>query len=146
MFCFPIDTSMKSFITWLSNFLYLFPDWYIHETSFACNEELRHPRVKKPQNTWISFFSKLKKPQKTWILFLWSKKTQKTSFDFYKLKNSKNVNLTLGYRSSSLHAKEFSWMYQSGNEYKKFDNQVMNDFTDVSIGKQSIKIMKNIVF
>ena len=54
--------------------------------------------------------------------------------------------LTLGCRSSSLHAKEVSWMYQSGNKYKKFDNQVMNDFMDVSIGKQNIKIMKNIVF
>ena len=56
------------------------------------------------------------------------------------------VILTLGCRSSSLHAKEVSWMYQSGNKYKKFDNQVMNDFMDVSIGKQNIKIMKNIVF
>ena len=54
--------------------------------------------------------------------------------------------LTLGCRSSSLHAKEVSWMYQSGNKCKKFDNQVMNDFMDVSIGKQNIKIMKNIVF
>ena len=47
--------------------------------------------------------------------------------------------LTLGCRSSSLHAKEVSWMYQSGNKYKKFDNQVMNDFMDVSIGKQKNK-------
>ena len=54
--------------------------------------------------------------------------------------------LTLRCRSSSLHAKEVSRMYQSGNKYKKFDNQVMNDFMDVSIGKQNIKIMKNIVF
>ena len=56
------------------------------------------------------------------------------------------MRLTIGCRSSSLHAKEVSWMYQSGNKYKKFDNQVMNDFMDVSIGKQNIKIMKNIVF
>ena len=45
-----------------------------------------------------------------------------------------------------LHAKEVSWKYQSGNKYKKFDNQVMNDFMNVSIGKQNMKIMKNIIF
>ena len=49
-------------------------------------------------------------------------------------------------RSSSLHAKEVSWVYQSGNKYKNFENQVMNSFMDVSIGKQKIKNMKNIVF
>ena len=42
IFCFPIDTSMKLFIIWFSNFFYLFPDWYNHETHFACNEEPRH--------------------------------------------------------------------------------------------------------
>ena len=52
----------------------------------------------------------------------------------------------LGCRSSLLHAKEVSWKYQSGNKYKKFDNQVMNDFMDVLIGKQNMKIMKNNVF
>ena len=30
-------------------------------------------------------------------------------------------------------------MYQSGNKYKNFDNQAMNDFMDVSIWKQNIK-------
>ena len=49
-------------------------------------------------------------------------------------------------RSSSLHAKWVSWVYQSGNKYKNFENQVMNTFMDVSIGKQKIKNMKNIVF
>ena len=47
LFCFPIDTSMKLLITWFSKFLHLFPDWYIHEKHFACNEELRHRGVKK---------------------------------------------------------------------------------------------------
>ena len=47
IFCFPIDTSMKLFITWFSKIFYLFPDWYIHETHFACNKELRHRDVKK---------------------------------------------------------------------------------------------------
>ena len=46
IFCFRIDTSMKLFITWFSKFLYLFPDWYTHETHFACNEELRHRGLK----------------------------------------------------------------------------------------------------
>ena len=46
IFCFPIDTSMKLFITWFSKFFYLFPDWYTHENHFACNEELRHRGVK----------------------------------------------------------------------------------------------------
>ena len=37
---------MKLFINWCSKFSYLFPDWYTHETRFACNEELRHRGVK----------------------------------------------------------------------------------------------------
>ena len=32
---------------WILINLCLFSDWYIHETSTACNEELRHPRVKR---------------------------------------------------------------------------------------------------
>ena len=62
IFCFPIDTLMKLFITWFSKFLYLFPDWYTNETHFACNEELRHRGVKKIrsrleflQNVWERF-------------------------------------------------------------------------------------------
>ena len=54
--------------------------------------------------------------------------------------------LTIGCGSSSLHAIEVSWMYQSGNKHKHYENQVTNILMDVSIGKQSIKIMKNIVF
>ena len=42
IFCFPIDTFMTVFIIWFSKFFYVFPDWYNHETHFACNEELRH--------------------------------------------------------------------------------------------------------
>ena len=53
---------------------------------------------------------------------------------------------TPGYRSSSLHVIKVSWMYQSANKHKKHENQVVNGFMDVSIGKQNIKIMKNIVF
>ena len=54
--------------------------------------------------------------------------------------------LTPRYRSSSLHAEWVSWDYQSGNKHKHFENQDMNSFIDVSIGKQKIKNMKNIVF
>ena len=39
-----------------------------------------------------------------------------------------------------------SSMYQSRNKYKNFENQVMNSFMDVAIGKRKIKNMKNIVF
>ena len=41
IFCFPIDTSMKLFITRFSKCFYLFSDWSIHKTHFARNEELR---------------------------------------------------------------------------------------------------------
>ena len=33
-----------------------------------------------------------------------------------------------------------------GKQIEKIENQVMNSFMDVSIGKQKIKNMKNIVF
>ena len=59
---------------------------------------------------------------------------------------AEKILLTLGRRSSSLHAIEVSWMYQSGNKHKHYENQVTNIFMDVSTGKQSIKMMKNIVF
>ena len=38
------------------------------------------------------------------------------------------------------------WMYQSENKHKNYGNQVIKGFMDESIGKQNIKIMKNIVF
>ena len=54
--------------------------------------------------------------------------------------------LTPWCRSSSLHAKWASWVYQSENKYKHFENQFMNSFMDVSIVKKKMKNMNNIVF
>ena len=65
-FLFP-NTYVKLFISWFSTFLCLFPDWYTHETHFACNEELRHRGVKafpeKPffsKKTLFGFLSKIR--------------------------------------------------------------------------------------
>ena len=41
------------------------------------------------------------------------------------------LRLTPGCRSSSLHAIEVSWMYQSGNKDKNTENQVINGFKKV---------------
>ena len=50
--------------------------------------------------------------------------------------------LTLRCRTSSLHAKWVSWVYQSGDKYKNVENQIMDIFMDVSIREQIIKIWK----
>ena len=34
----------------------LFPDWYIHETPWACNEELGHPEVNRKKKYQFSLF------------------------------------------------------------------------------------------
>ena len=54
--------------------------------------------------------------------------------------------LTPGCSSFSLHAQEVSWMYQSGNKHKTYENRVINGFVDVSIGKYNIEILKNSIF
>ena len=74
------------------------------------------------------------------VIFWQAKKVQKYCMDLIV------ASLTPGCRSSSLHAIEVSWMYQSGNKHKHYENQVTNIFMDVSTGKQNIKIMKNIAF
>ena len=52
--------------------------------------------------------------------------------------------LTAGCPNSSLHAKKVSYMYQSGNKHENYESRLSNGFVDVSIGKQNMKIMKDI--
>ena len=37
-------------------------------------------------------------------------------------------------------------MYQSGNKDENQESRLTNGFVDVSIGKQNIKFMKNVIF
>ena len=75
-------TSLRDFNSFLSqksffhHFYVLFPDWYIHETSIVCNEELRRSGVKHIQGQQkfslsFSFDSTTRNPiryfQKFWL-------------------------------------------------------------------------------
>ena len=48
-------------------------------------------------------------------------------------------SLTPGCRSSSLHAVEVSWMYQSENKHENYENHLIHGFVNLSMGKRNMK-------
>ena len=93
---------------------------------------------------------------KTHFLFFFKKKMLKISAPnsfFQKSPNSSGLRhnrnplpLTPGRRSLSLHAEKVSYMYQSENKHENYENHLIHGFVNLSIGKQNMKNLKNIIF